>query len=238
MADINNNNIWIDVETLAKLKNITRRAVRLALNQNKYEYKVENIRGGKTYKIKLSTLEEELQLKYFQEYFDDYKTCDNEVIELSNHNIKQLIDSAPTVSQQPEEEKRTELTQDKQIKTDVEKCVNSLTNQERAIFHSLAKTANYEKTAKAFFISLSTLKSHVNSIFQKLYVNSLPELIKIYYTKIFNSKILENTDISQISDLRNKYMDKLSKLQSEISNIKIKISVLDDLKKQIINEKT
>ncbi len=89
MADINNNNIWIDVETLAKLKNITRRAVRLALNQNKYEYKVENIRGGKTYKIKLSTLEEELQLKYFQEYYDDYKTCDNEVIELSNLNIKQ-----------------------------------------------------------------------------------------------------------------------------------------------------
>lgn len=149
-----------------------------------------------------------------------------------------LIDSAPTISQQPEEKKRTELTQDKQIKTDIEKCVNSLTNQERAIFHSLAKTANYEETAKAFFISLSTLKSHVNSIFQKLYVNSLPELIKTYYTKIYNSKILENTDISQVSDLRNKYMDKLSKLQSEISNIKIKISVLDDLKKQIINEKT
>ncbi|MBR1776556.1 transposase [bacterium] len=89
MADINNNDIWIDVETLAKLKNITRRAVRLALNQNKYEYKVENIRGGKTYKIKLSTLEEELQLKYFQEYYDDYKTCENEIIELSNLNIKQ-----------------------------------------------------------------------------------------------------------------------------------------------------
>lgn len=89
MADINNNDIWIDVETLAKLKNITRRAVRLALNQNKYEYKIENIRGGKTYKIKLSTLEKELQLKYIQEYYDDYKTCDNEVIELSNLNIKQ-----------------------------------------------------------------------------------------------------------------------------------------------------
>ena len=37
MADINNNDIWIDVETLAKLKNITRRAVRLALNQNKFK---------------------------------------------------------------------------------------------------------------------------------------------------------------------------------------------------------
>ena len=48
MADINNKDIWIDVETLARLKNITRRAVRLSLNQNKYEYKVENIRGGNT----------------------------------------------------------------------------------------------------------------------------------------------------------------------------------------------
>ena len=82
MADIKNNNIWIDVETLAKLKNITRRAVRLALNQNKYEYKVENIRGGKTYKIKLSTIEEELQLKYFQEYYDDYALATMIVIPL------------------------------------------------------------------------------------------------------------------------------------------------------------
>ena len=42
---------------------MTQRAVRLALNQNKYEYKIENICGGKTYKIKLSTLEEELQVR-------------------------------------------------------------------------------------------------------------------------------------------------------------------------------
>lgn len=83
------NNIWIDVETLAKLKNITRRAVRLSLNQNKYEYKIDNIRGGKTYKIKLSTLEEDLQLKYLQEYYDDFKSDKAEVIELSNLNIKQ-----------------------------------------------------------------------------------------------------------------------------------------------------
>jgi len=83
------NDIWIDVETLAKLKNITRRAVRLLLNQNKYEYKIENIRGRKTYKIKLSTLEEDLQLKYLQEYYDDFKSDKAEVIELNNLNIKQ-----------------------------------------------------------------------------------------------------------------------------------------------------
>lgn len=83
------NNIWIDVETLAKLKKVTRRAVRLSLNQNKYEYKIENIRGGKTYKIKLSTLEEDLQLKYIQEYYTDNKSDKAEIIEFNNLNIKQ-----------------------------------------------------------------------------------------------------------------------------------------------------
>lgn len=66
MADINNNDIWIDVETLAKLKNITRRAVRLALNQNKYEYKVENIRGGKNTKLNYPRLKKSFSLNIFR----------------------------------------------------------------------------------------------------------------------------------------------------------------------------
>ena len=37
---IETDKIWIDVETLAILKNITKRAVRLSLNKNKYEYKI------------------------------------------------------------------------------------------------------------------------------------------------------------------------------------------------------
>src|SRR5574344_2427713 len=72
LNNIQTENTWIDVETLAKLKNITKRAVRLSLNQNKYEYKIEKIRGGKTYKIKLSTIEEEYQLKYVNEYYAEW----------------------------------------------------------------------------------------------------------------------------------------------------------------------
>ena len=87
--NINIDDTRIDVDTLAKLKNITKRAVRLSLNQNKYEYKVEKIRGGKTYRIKLSSLEEEYQLKYINEYYDDFKFIDNEIIELKNVRIKQ-----------------------------------------------------------------------------------------------------------------------------------------------------
>lgn len=89
MQDININEIWIDVETLAKLKNITKRAVRLSLNQNKYEYKIDTTRGGKTYKIKLSSLEEDLQTKYIQDFYMDFKNTNNEIIEFKNLNIKQ-----------------------------------------------------------------------------------------------------------------------------------------------------
>jgi len=89
LKDINTENTWIDVDTVAALKNISKRAVRLSLNNNKYEFKTENVRGGKTYKIKLSSLEEEYQIKYIQEYYDDFKTCGGKVIELNNVKIKQ-----------------------------------------------------------------------------------------------------------------------------------------------------
>lgn len=89
LNDINTENTWIDVDTVAALKNISKRAVRLSLNNNKYEYTTESSRGGKTYKIKLSSLEPELQIKYIQEYYDDFKTNRGEVIELSNFEVKQ-----------------------------------------------------------------------------------------------------------------------------------------------------
>ena len=89
LKDINTENTWIDVDTVAALKNISKRAVRLALNNNKYEYTTVKIRGGKSYKIKLSSLEPELQIKYIQEYYDDFKTTQGEIIELSNFEIKQ-----------------------------------------------------------------------------------------------------------------------------------------------------
>lgn len=87
LNNIQTENTWIDVETLAKLKGVTKRAVRISIN--KYEYRTENTRGGKTYKIKLSNLEEELQIKYIQEYYSDFKSDGNEIIELNNLKIKQ-----------------------------------------------------------------------------------------------------------------------------------------------------
>ena len=87
LDNIQTENTWLDVETVAKLKGISKRGVRLAINND--EHKVENTRGGKTYKIRLSSLEEELQIKYIQEYYNDFKADGNEIIELNNLKIKQ-----------------------------------------------------------------------------------------------------------------------------------------------------
>ena len=77
LNNINTKDVWIDVETVAKLKDVTKRAIRLSLSNDRYEYKVETVKGGKTYKIKLSSLEENLQVKYIEEYYNDFKIVDN-----------------------------------------------------------------------------------------------------------------------------------------------------------------
>ena len=87
MADINNNDIWIDVETLAKLKNITRRAVRLELNQNKYEYKVENIRGGKHTKLNYQLWKKNFSLNIFRNIMTIIKRV---ITKLLNYQILTL----------------------------------------------------------------------------------------------------------------------------------------------------
>ena len=46
MNTIKNDDIWLDVETVAKLKGITERGVRLSLSK-KYDYKEEIVKGKK-----------------------------------------------------------------------------------------------------------------------------------------------------------------------------------------------
>ena len=41
LNNIDRTQTWVDVETVAKLKGITKRGVRLSLSNDKYEYKVD-----------------------------------------------------------------------------------------------------------------------------------------------------------------------------------------------------
>lgn len=79
--------IWLDVQTVAELKNITSRAVRLSLKNKKYNYKVEN----NSYQIQLSSLEENLQLKYIDEYCSDFKMVENKIIVKNTQIPKEKI---------------------------------------------------------------------------------------------------------------------------------------------------
>ncbi len=94
MADkvIDTANIWLDVKAVAELKGITERAVRLALRQtNKYIFKTQDIRGGKAYKICLSSLEPELQTKYLNEYYHALVLEETETVDLDIQPTQEKI---------------------------------------------------------------------------------------------------------------------------------------------------
>ncbi len=93
LKTFNTTDTWLDVETVAALKKISNRAVRLSLKKknpdgtNKYNYQTETVRGGSAYKIQLSSIEEEYQIKYIKEYYDNLTVVDNK-IELHNFQPK------------------------------------------------------------------------------------------------------------------------------------------------------
>ncbi len=93
LKTFNTTDTWLDVETVAALKKISNRAVRLSLKKknpdgtNKYNYQKETVRGGSAYKIQLSSIEEEYQIKYIKEYYGNLTLVDNK-IELHNFQPK------------------------------------------------------------------------------------------------------------------------------------------------------
>jgi len=53
---IDTKNCWLDINTVAKLKNVTTRAMRLAIRNKKYIARTKDQRGGKSYEILLESL--------------------------------------------------------------------------------------------------------------------------------------------------------------------------------------
>ncbi|MEI8390832.1 MAG: hypothetical protein WCG23_13220, partial [bacterium] len=84
--------VWLDVKTVAELKGITERAVRLSLKQqNKYKFETEDIRGGKAYKICLSSLEPELQTKFLNEYYQALVLEETQTVDLDIQPVQEKI---------------------------------------------------------------------------------------------------------------------------------------------------
>ena len=83
---MSNNNIlnvqdcWLTMDIVAELKGITERAIRLSIRKKKYITKAYDTRGGKSYKILLSSLEPNIQQKYLDEYYKNLVLTESEII--------------------------------------------------------------------------------------------------------------------------------------------------------------
>ena len=61
--------LWVDIKTVAEIKNITSRAIRLAFVKGKYTFRETITQGGKSYEILLSSLEPKVQEIYKNTYY-------------------------------------------------------------------------------------------------------------------------------------------------------------------------
>ncbi|HSA05717.1 MAG TPA: transposase [Candidatus Gastranaerophilales bacterium] len=77
---MSDNNLWVDLKTIAEIKQVTSRALRIALSKGKYIFRETKTQGGKSYEILLSSLEPQVQEVYKNTYY-------REIVETVNHDI-------------------------------------------------------------------------------------------------------------------------------------------------------
>ena len=69
---------------------------------------------------------------------------------------------------------------------DKENLISDLTNREKEVLGLLTEGVNYKGIANQLFISETTVKTHVNNIFQKLQVNDRTQAVLYAINKGFN----------------------------------------------------
>lgn len=85
---MNMEEIWISVKTLAKIKNITARAIRLALPKSKYVFREVSSSGGKSFEILLSSIGYKFQEIYKNQHYEKIVELENQINSVSA--IKQI----------------------------------------------------------------------------------------------------------------------------------------------------
>ncbi len=80
---MNPNIIWIDLKTAAEIKDITPRALRLALAKGKYTSRESITQGGKSYEILLSSLEPRVQEIYKNKYYQEIVELEAQIIHIT-----------------------------------------------------------------------------------------------------------------------------------------------------------
>lgn len=95
----------------------------------------------------------------------------------------------------------------------------------------LVVTPDYKKAAEYFTFEKTTIKTHVDRLFSKFQVNSLAELVAVYFR--YNSLKSNNIDI--FNDLHIKYINEIDRHKTEIAKLEQKIEVLGELQGEVNN---
>jgi DNA-binding NarL/FixJ family response regulator len=74
----------------------------------------------------------------------------------------------------------------------------NLTLRELEVVEELINTTNINKSAKKLCISRATMTTHLRSIYLKLDIHSLPELIKFFYHKELQKLYKENKKLKSL----------------------------------------
>ena len=85
---VNLSEIWVSVKIIANLENNTCRAVRYKIYSNKYQSKKMRSRKGYRYKVNLTSLDIDTQIKYIEFYSSEIKKVINNFAKLSVLRIK------------------------------------------------------------------------------------------------------------------------------------------------------
>ena len=104
-----------------------------------------------------------------------------------------------------------------------------LTPTEQRIFDALIDGLNYKETAELLTLALTTIKTHVNSIFQKRAVSSLSELIVDEYKKRISKmqkEILSHEIAKDSASIEEKLSKRLQEKQEELKNTATEVGFL------------
>ena len=81
-----------------------------------------------------------------------------------------------------------EKNEKQNAQNDEENLLNYLTNREEEVLGLLTQGITYKGVAKKLFISETTVKTHVNNIFQKLQVNDRTQAVLYAINKGFMNR--------------------------------------------------
>lgn len=163
-----------------------------------------------------------------------YKTERNKFEELSKFIkensvlLMQVTETQTELTEDEEETFKTQASEQELTKTDFHKW--SLTPKEKDLLNFLVVTPDYKKAAEYFTIEKTTIKTHVDKLFSKFQVNSLAELVSVYFR--YNSLKSNNIDI--FNDLHIKYINEIDRHKTEIAKLEQKIEVLGELQGEVM----